>query len=233
MMILTYNVLVKLMKKAIILVICFSLLMTVLTGMIYVKITPSIQTIGQMEIERLNQMIITHCYFTDESQYDRLVIIERGEDNEIKLIDFDMVRLNQIANAIVLDIESTYNQLEEGTYQAIDDTYYERRLEQISQNGVISSIPIVTLFHLSALSFFSPCISVRYKHLSSVGSSIQKDVQNYGMNHVMIELSIEIKMTMVMVYPFYEQYHTQIIKIPVLLDIFEGQIPLIYSKKEE
>lgn len=221
------------MKKIIIFLICCALLLMGISGMVYVKIAPSIQTIGQMEIERLNQMIITHCYFTDESQYDHLVIIERGENNEIKLIDFDMVQLSQIANDIVLDIESTYHQLEEGTYQAQDDTYYERRLEQISQNGIISSIPITTLFHLSALSFFSPCISVRYKHLSSVGNSILKDIQNYGMNHVMVEISIQISMTMIMVYPFYEQYHTQTIKIPILLDIFEGQIPLIYSKKEE
>lgn len=45
----------------------------------------------------------------------------------------------------------------------------------------------------------------------------------------MIELSIDIKMNIAMIYPFFEQYHTQVISIPILLEIFQGQVPLVYS----
>ena len=102
-------------------------------------------------------------------------------------------------------------------------------MEEVSQTGIISSIPIATLLDLPAFSFLSPSIPVTYKHLSSVGSSVQKNIQNYGVNHVMIELSIDIKMNITMIYPFFEQYHTQVITIPVLLEIFQGQVPLVYS----
>ena len=74
-----------------------------------------------------------------------------------------------------------------------------------------------------------PSIPLTYKHLSSVGSSISKKIENYGVNHVMIELSIDIKMNIAMIYPFFEQYHTQVISIPILLEIFQGQVPLVYS----
>ena len=57
-----------------------------------------------------------------------------------------------------------------------------------------------------------------------------RNVENYGVNHVMVELSIEINMNLTMVYPFFEQYHTHSIKIPVLLEIFQGQVPLVYSQ---
>ena len=67
----------------------------------------------------------------------------------------------------------------------------------------------------------------------SVGSSIVKNVENYGVNHVMVELSIEVHMNITMVYPFFEQYHTHNIKIPVLLEIFQGQVPLVYSHQKE
>ena len=181
-----------------------------------------------MEIERFNQFIISHCYMTDQKQYDDLVIIERNENNEIELIDFDMIKVNQLASQIVLDIEKTYAQIEDGSYQAKDESAYQKRVEEVSQTGIIASISLNTLFHLPSF-FLLPSIPVNYKHLSSVGSSIVKNIENYGVNHVMIELSIEIRMNIAMVYPFFEQYHTQVISIPILLEIFQGQVPLVYS----
>lgn len=218
------------MKKWLIVILVFFIIIALSGTGIYIKLIPSLKEYGKLEIERFNQLIISHCYFTSDSQYDNLVIIERGEDNEIELLDFDMVKVNQLATAIVMDIEKTYADLEEGTYLAGDDSYYQRRLQQVSRSGIISNIPIATLLNLPAFSFVSPSIPVRYKHLSSVGSSIVKNVENYGVNHVMVELSIEINMNLTMVYPFFEQYHTHSIKIPVLLEIFQGQVPLVYSQ---
>lgn len=218
------------MKKWLIVILVFFIIIALSGTGIYIKLIPSLKEYGKLEIERFNQLIISHCYFTSDSQYDNLVIIERGEDNEIELLDFDMVKVNQLATAIVMDIEKTYADLEEGTYLASDDSYYQRRLQQVSRSGIISNIPIATLLNLPAFSFVSPSIPVRYKHLSSVGSSIVKNVENYGVNHVMVELSIEINMNLTMVYPFFEQCHTHSIKIPVLLEIFQGQVPLVYSQ---
>ncbi|MFR7592372.1 MAG: sporulation protein YunB [Longibaculum sp.] len=217
------------MKKWIITILVLMLIITIGVTGIYFQMIPSLKTYGKMEIERFNQLIISHCYFTSDSQYKQLVIIERGEDNEIELLDFDMVKVNELATAIVMDIEQTYASLEEGTYLASDDSFYQRRLQQVSRNGIVSRIPIATLLNLPAFSFVSPTIPIRYKHLSSVGSSIEKKIENYGVNHVMVELTIEVHMNLTMVYPFFEEYHTHTIRIPVLLEIFQGQVPLVYS----
>lgn len=216
------------MKKWIITVVVLCLLLMTGLGIVYVQLIPFIKEYGQMEIERFNQLVISHSYFTDQKQYDELVIIERNEENEIALLDFDMVKVNQLANRIVLDIENLYSQIENGTYQAQDESYYQRRMEEVSQTGIIASLSLNTLFHLPSF-LMLPSIPLTYKHLSSVGSSISKKIENYGVNHVMIELSIDIKMNIAMIYPFFEQYHTQVITIPVLLEIFQGQVPLVYS----
>lgn len=216
------------MKKWIIIAICISVLLMVAFGIIYVQMIPLLKEYGKLEIERFNQLVITHSYFTDQKQYDDLVIIERNENNEIELIDFDMIKVNQLASAIVLDIENTYAKIEEGSYQAKDESSYQRRLEEVSQTGIVATLSLNTLFHLPSF-LLLPSIPLAYKHLSSVGSSVVKKVENYGVNHVMIELSIEIKMNIAMVYPFFEQYHTQVISIPILLEIFQGQVPLFYS----
>ena len=216
------------MKKWIITVVVLCLLLMTGLGIVYVQLIPFIKEYGQMEIERFNQLVISHSYFTDQKQYDELVIIERNEENEIALLDFDMVKVNQLANRIVLDIENIYSQIKNGTYQAQDESYYQRRMEEVSQTGIIASLSLNTLFHLPSF-LMLPSIPLTYKHLSSVGSSISKKIENYGVNHVMIELSIDIKMNIAMIYPFFEQYHTQVISIPILLEIFQGQVPLVYS----
>ena len=216
------------MKKWIITVVVLCLLLMTGLGIVYVQLIPFIKEYGQMEIERFNQLVISHSYFTDQKQYDELVIIERNEENEIALLDFDMVKVNQLANRIVLDIENIYSQIENGTYQAQDESYYQRRMEEVSQTGIIASLSLNTLFHLPSF-LMLPSIPLTYKHMSSVGSSISKKIENYGVNHVMIELSIDIKMNIAMIYPFFEQYHTQVISIPILLEIFQGQVPLVYS----
>ena len=203
------------MKKWIITVVVLCLLLMTGLGIVYVQLIPFIKEYGQMEIERFNQLVISHSYFTDQKQYDELVIIERNEENESALLDFDMVKVNQLANRIVLDIENIYSQIENGTYQAQDESYYQRRMEEVSQTGIIASLSLNTLFHLPSF-LMLPSIPLTYKHLSSV-------------NHVMIELSIDIKMNIAMIYPFFEQYHTQVISIPILLEIFQGQVPLVYS----
>ena len=216
------------MKKWIITVVVLCLLLMTGLGIVYVQLIPFIKEYGQMEIERFNQLVISHSYFTDQKQYDELVIIERNEENEIALLDFDMVKVNQLANRIVLDIENLYSQIENGTYQAQDESYYQRRMEEVSQTGIIASLSLNTLFHLPSF-LMLPSIPLTYKHLSSVGSSISKKIENYGVNHVMIELSIDIKMNIAMIYPCFEQYHTQVISINILLEIFQGQVPLVYS----
>ena len=216
------------MKKWIITVVVLCLLLMTGLGIVYVQLIPFIKEYGQMEIERFNQLVISHSYFTDQKQYDELVIIDRNEENEIAVLDFDMVKVSQLANRIVLDIENIYSQIENGTYQAQDESYYQRRMEEVSQTGIIASLSLNTLFHLPSF-LMLPSIPLTYKHLSSVGSSISKKIENYGVNNVMIELSIDIKMNIAMIYPFFEQYHTQVISIPILLEIFQGQVPLVYS----
>ena len=59
------------------------IIMAFMTG-VYLKLIPTLKEYGKMEVERFNQLIISHCYFTSDSQDKNLVIIERGEDNEIE-----------------------------------------------------------------------------------------------------------------------------------------------------
>lgn len=215
-------------KKVLICMIVFLVFINLPLYYLYRSLIPPLKEYGKMEVERLNQLIVTHSKFTNEKQYQDMILIERNDQNEITLIDFDMIKANSLANDIVLDIENTYSLIEEGKYKAKDDSYYERRIEDVSQSGIVSKVPIATLLDMPLFASMTPQLSIQYKHLTSVSSSLVKDVKNYGLNHVMIQLSIKISLKLRMIYPFFEQYHVHNVEIPILLEIIEGQVPLVY-----
>lgn len=221
------------MKRIVLWIVVVSLLiMSISMNSLYQRLVPLLKEYGKMEVERFNQLIITHCKFTNEKQYEDMIVVERNNDNEITFIDFDMIKVNSIANDVVLDIENTYALIEEGKYIAGDDSYYERRLEEVSKSGIVSKVSVGSLLNMPFLSNVTPTLSIQYKHLSSVSSDIVKEISNYGMNYIMIQLSIKVNLKLRMIYPFFEQYHVHEVEIPVLLDIVEGQIPFVYYEGE-
>lgn len=68
------------MKKCLITLLVLVIVISLCMGGIYLKMIPSLKEYGKMEIQRFNQLIISHCYFTSDSQYDQLVIL-----NEVKI----------------------------------------------------------------------------------------------------------------------------------------------------
>ena len=179
-----------------------------------------------MEIKRFNQLIISHSY-NHEKTYNDLVISDRNNDNKIEAVHFNMNELSDIAGVIVNDLENTYTSIEEGTYKAKDQSFYEKRIEEVAKNGIISKVPLIPSLSILPLS-----IPIQFKQLTYIGNNIKKEIKNYGVNHIMIEIYIEINMNFIMIYPFFQQYETYTFDVPVLLELYEGQIPQTFITKE-
>lgn len=178
-----------------------------------------------MEVKRLNQLIVSKSAGNNKS-YKDILIIEKDSDNKIETVHFNMIVLNQISNTIVNDLMNTYQSIENGTYKAKDQSYYEKRIEDISHNGISSQIPLC-----KTLNIFPITIPVKFKNVAYIGSNIKRKVENYGLNHIMIEISIEVNINLVMVYPFFKEYETYRFDVPVLLELYEGQIPDTYIQR--
>ena len=211
------------MKKLIIVVVISSILCAITA--LYYSYYPTIKQYGYMEVKRLNQLIVSKSAGNNKS-YKDILIIEKDSDNKIETVHFNMIVLNQISNTIVNDLMNTYQSIENGTYKAKDQSYYEKRIEDISHNGISSQIPLC-----KPLNIFPITIPVKFKNVAYIGSNIKRKVENYGLNHIMIEISIEVNINLVMVYPFFKEYETYRFDVPVLLELYEGQIPDTYIQR--
>lgn len=173
-----------------------------------------------MEVKRLNQLIVSQSYGGDKT-YKDLITIEKDDSNKIETVHFNMLLLNQLSSSIADDIMATYHSIEEGTYKAKDESYYEKRIEEVSKKGILSKVPLFN-------SIIPVTIPIKFEQVSYIGSNIKKNVKNYGLNHIMIEICIEININLVMIYPFYKEYKPFKFEVPVLLELYEGQVPKTY-----
>lgn len=218
------------MKKWTILIII--ILVFVLGGVqvFSVNCIPILKNIANKELERFCQLIVNQTTFNYNDISADLINIERDNENNIKMIDFNMAYATKIAGEIVLQIEETLLSIEEGEYASKKDTIYDKKIRKISDDGgVIASVPMGMLTNNPFFASLGPKMKIRYQTLSHVSSTIKKDVKNYGINHMMVGLTVVVTIKVMVLVPFYKEEHVQNISFPLTLEIIEGEVPNWYQ----
>lgn len=181
------------------------------------------------DIMQFCQLVVNSTVYNYEDLYDDLLVVERGQDGGIELLDFDMALATKIAGQLVVDLEKLFFSLEEGTYESTD-SIYDHRLKKISDSqGVITSFPVGTLTKNPFLSHLGPELNIKYVTVSRVASEVIKQVESYGVNHVMISLDVQLTVYINARVPFKEEEFVKVIKYPLLLEIMQGDVPNWYQ----
>lgn len=218
------------MKKAMIAIITLLVLILIFVQVMSARCTPMIKGIAKKEMERFCQLVVNHCSFPYTNISEDLIRLERDDNNQISIIDFDMTYATKIASEVVLEIEELLMSLEEGVYQSTGDSIYEKKLQKISDNrGVIATIPLGLLSNNPFFADMGPNLKIKYKTISQVSSSITKEIENYGINRMMVGITIVITINLRVTVPFYQEELSQNIQFPLSLEIIEGQVPQWYQ----
>lgn len=195
-----------------------------------VNCIPLIKNIANKEIQRFCQLIVNQTAFNYNDISSDLIKIERDNDNNIKMIDFNMAYATKISGELVLQIEETLLEIEEGQYNASKNTIYDKKIKKISDDGgVIASIPMGMLTNNPFFASMGPKMKIRYETLSHVSSTIKKEVKSYGINHIMVGLTAVVTIKLMVLVPFYKEEHVQNISFPLTLEIIEGEVPSWYQ----
>lgn len=195
-----------------------------------VNCIPLIKNIANKEVQRFCQLIVNQTTFNYNDISSDLIKIERDNDNNIKMIDFNMAYATKISGELVLQIEETLLEIEEGQYNASKNTIYDKKIKKVSDDGgVIASIPMGMLTNNPFFASMGPKMKIRYETLSHVSSTIKKEVKSYGINHIMVGLTAVVTIKLMVLVPFYKEEHVQNISFPLTLEIIEGEVPSWYQ----
>lgn len=127
-------------------------------------------------------------------------------------------------------LEDLFYSIEAGTYQKEDNSFYQNKLQQMSDNGgVIATIRLGLLTDNPFLANVGPKINLKYKTISAITSTVEENIENYGVNHVMVSLKIVIKIRLMVLFPFYNEEFSHEYDYPLVMEVIGCEVPNWYQ----
>ena len=197
----------------------------------YKKTFPAIKDYGEMVLLQFTTTVLTHAKqeVFDKSYDDLLIKVNRKADGSIESIDYDMVLAMRLSDEIMIEAEKNINNILAGNYIAKDESRYEKNMELISlKKGIVGYIPFAMIVNNPLLSFLNINLPIRYESFALVFSNVTSEVESYGINHLKIELSVNIRLTQRMILPFYSEIRTIEYSFPIALKIVYGELPTYF-----
>ena len=203
------------------------IVLAIIIQLVCISITPAF--IASKEVNRFCQMIINNTPFPVELEHDDLIAISRNGD-EIVAINFNTNYASSLGAKLVNQLEDLFYSIEAGTYQKEDNSFYQNKLQQMSDNGgVIATIRLGLLTDNPFLANVGPKINLKYKTISAITSTVEENIENYGVNHVMVSLKIVIKIRLMVLFPFYNEEFSHEYDYPLVMEVIEGEVPNWYQ----
>lgn len=196
------------------------------------KITPVLLETAEIEIRKIslaliNKSLSTQLNATDSSD---LFKTEISEDGKIQTVDFNPIAVNRILDKATTIIHENMKLLEEGKIQEVGNDFglQYTDLEHL-RKGIVAMIPIGIIYNNSLLTNLGPKIPVRIRYLGNLDGNIKTKVSEYGINNALVEVSIHLEMTAMILLPFSSGIRNMSWDIPIIVKIIQGGIPNYYS----
>lgn len=140
--------------------------------------------------------------------YDDLFYVSKNSSNEIEMIDYNLLVVNEILDEITLDIQNKLKEKEEKEFLKIPF-------------GIITNNPF--------FNNMGPIIPVKLKLISSIQTNINTKLTGYGINNSLIEISVNIKVQAKVILPVVSKDIIVTNEVPLSYKIINGKIPEYYG----
>lgn len=217
-----------------ILIIIIFLSIIVMLKKINKAFTPIVLETAQLEINKFSTIIINRAIsqvLEDKINTDKIFETVKSDDGQVQTIDFNPVIVNQVLNVATTVVQENLRLLEKGNIEELgnfSDFLSDKQIDKIKK-GIITEIPVGTVFKNSILSNIGPKIPIRLHYIGDVNSNITTKVTPYGINNALVELGVHLEMTALIVLPFTTDKMKLECDIPLAIKIVQGSIPNYYG----
>ena len=152
---------------------------------------------------------------TDNIKFENdLFVIEKSNDNEIKMITYNSYEATQLINKITHNIQDSFDELE-SVFNGKD-------------KFVVDEIPLGVIFDNALLRNFGPKIRVRLDIVGDVLSELETEVKPYGINNALVEVRVKLNANARVILPLTTKEINVSNVIPISINIVNGSIPEAY-----
>lgn len=197
------------------------------------NIGPMLINYGEAEARRIITLVINNSISKEAFNgidMDRMLDIKKDSNDRIESIDFDTVEVTSMLDTITNLIQDNLNAIEDGDMQKLDIDL--RRISDIDyeeiEDGIVYEIPMGSASGSGLINNVGPKIPIRLIMIGDVITNINSDIKEYGINNAMIEVKIDVSVTMLVNMSFVSKEVNIKSSIPVIMKVIQGNVPDYY-----
>ncbi len=161
-----------------------------------------------------------------DSDIEQLFKVVKNDDGTIELIDFDTVKVNMLLGNINQRVFERFLDFEHGRDSLIySSSIFFSQYSIGSQHGLSLNVPLGIIFSNPIIVSMGPKIPVKLILSGQVESDIVTSIKQYGINNVLLQIEVEIKVREQIVLPFSSEYVDISLKIPLVIELINGKVP--------
>lgn len=184
-------------------------------------------SVAESETKKFATLVINDAVSNELSSKITKKLIKTSDNS----FEFNTLKVNEALTAITNNVLFNLKCIEEGNIESLNvsdeifDSYNKKNLEK----GIIYRIPTGVIFSNSLLNNIGPKIPVKLNFLGNIDSNISTKTNNYGINNVLVEVYVNLSVTMEIVLPLISKKTKVKTSIPVIMKMIEGNIPDYYA----
>lgn len=212
-------------KKIILSVLLFLLFfLTFILFKLFNNVTLYIMNYAEAEVRKLASLVINNSLSNDKFQilkFEDMYHITRNNDDEIEMVDYDSVVVNEFLNNVTVIIQENLLKLEKGEINISKDVD--------SSSGILFYIPLGVVTNNIIFNTMGPNIPVKMKAINAILTNINTSVTEYGINNSLITMNIYLEIKIRIILPFISKDILISNEIPVAYKLINGRIPSYYG----
>ncbi|MFX3625705.1 MAG: sporulation protein YunB [Ectobacillus sp.] len=202
------------------------------------SIEPTLITYAEIQTKRLATVIITKA--VDKSvkngfQADKLIKVQLDNEGKVATTDVNGEIVNKISTEITTNMEKYLNMAERGETKELG-IHGDPKLnlaKNLEDEGVLFAVPLGQVTKNALIGNLGPKIPVTFTTIGDVHTNIKHNVKPYGINNVLVEVSVEVEVAMQVIVPF-ETKETVVKKtVPIATRVIQGEVPSYYNGGKE
>lgn len=200
-------------SREIIIIILSIFMAIIIINYFYKKFNSVVVPLAEIETRKYITEVINKS--TENIKFDKnLFIIDKDNNNEIKMINYNSYEVTALVNKITNNIQDEFNVI-------------------LKDNNTVIEIPLGIVFNNSLLRNFGPMIKIRLEIIGNVLSELQTEVKPYGINNALVEVRVKLEANARIVLPIVSKDINVTNIVPISINIVNGKIPeaYIYSYK--
>lgn len=220
-------------KKILIIIIISSILSSFfLLRLLGKKLSPILYRYVNVEVKRFASNVVNYAVndvLSQELETDLFTITKNNKD-EIEMLDYNTKEVNRLLKEITKKIQLRLMNLEDGKTEelSISNSFKKGKFTRI-KNGVLCEIPMGSLRGNSLFVNLGPIIPIKMSFLGQVQANLNTKITNYGINNLVIEVSIHVEVEETVTMPAMSKTQTIKIDQPLTIKIIQGIVPDFYT----